>query len=170
MTIHPWFWAHVFATLAMVGLIWTIQLVHYPLMAEVRNGFVNYHDQHCARIAWLVGPLMGVEALTGLLLLYERPPGVGQVPVWVGFLLIGPDLGGHGVPVRTRTLAPDPGLRRPGNLTPRGHQLDPHPGLVREGGPGALDGLTWTGPGLEGMNSAPQVLERTSYAPSADGA
>lgn len=89
MTIHPWFWAHVFATLAMVGLIWTIQLVHYPLMAEVRNGFVNYHDQHCARIAWLVGPLMGVEALTGLLLLYERPPGVGQIPVWVGFLLIG---------------------------------------------------------------------------------
>ena len=56
------FWLHLASTLALVGLIWTIQLVHYPLMARVGADFVAYHSAHCARIAWLVAPLMGLEA------------------------------------------------------------------------------------------------------------
>lgn len=86
--MEPYFWAHVFATLALTGLIWTIQLVHYPLMAEVRTGFVNYHDRHCARIAWLVAPLMGVEAVTALLLCYAQPPRVGPAAAWIGLALV----------------------------------------------------------------------------------
>lgn len=86
--METYFWAHCFATLALTGLIWTIQVVHYPLLAEVRTGFVNYHDRHCARIAWVVAPLMGVEALTALPLLWERPPGVGPGAAWLGLGLV----------------------------------------------------------------------------------
>lgn len=80
--------AHAGATLAMTGLIWTIQLVHYPLMVEVRQGFARYHELHCARIAWLVAPLMGVEALTAVLLLLERPPWVSYAEAVVGLALV----------------------------------------------------------------------------------
>ncbi len=79
---------HLLATLALVGLIWIVQVVHYPLMAEVREGFVRYHELHCARIGWLVAPLMGLEALTAMLLLQARPAGVGTGWVWLGLGLV----------------------------------------------------------------------------------
>lgn len=82
------FWLHVGATLALVGLIWTIQLVHYPLMARVESNFVAYHSAHCARIAWLVAPLMGLEALTSLLLLTDRPAEVSPTWAWAGIGLV----------------------------------------------------------------------------------
>ena len=82
------FWLHLASTLALVGLIWTIQLVHYPLMARVGADFVAYHSAHCARIAWLVAPLMGPEALTSVLLLAPRPAGVSATWAWVGIGLV----------------------------------------------------------------------------------
>ena len=82
------FWLHLASTLALVGLIWTIQLVHYPLMARVGADFVAYHSDHCARIAWLVAPLMGLEALTSILLLAQRPAGVSATWAWVGIGLV----------------------------------------------------------------------------------
>ncbi len=82
------FWLHLAATLALVGLIWTIQLVHYPLMARVGPDFVAYHSAHCSRIAWLVTPLMGLEALTSVLLLVQRPAGVSATWAWLGMGLV----------------------------------------------------------------------------------
>ena len=82
------FWLHLASTLALVGLIWTIQLVHYPLMARVGADFVAYHSAHCARIAWLVAPLMGLEALTSVMLLAQRPAGVSATWAWVGIGLV----------------------------------------------------------------------------------
>ena len=47
------------ATLAMVGLIWFVQIVHYPLMAQVgRDSFAHYEASHTARTTWVVAPLM----------------------------------------------------------------------------------------------------------------
>ena len=46
-------------TLPLVGLIWTIQLVHYPLFDGVgAEGFAAYERRHAAAITWLVAPLM----------------------------------------------------------------------------------------------------------------
>lgn len=76
------------ATWAMVGLIWLIQLVHYPLMAYVSQGFGAFHQAHAWRISWLVGPLMGLELATSLALLSVRPAGV---PAWssqLGLVLV----------------------------------------------------------------------------------
>jgi multisubunit Na+/H+ antiporter MnhB subunit len=44
---------------ALAGLIWTIQLVHYPLFARVdAAGWTAYEAEHQRRITWLAAPLM----------------------------------------------------------------------------------------------------------------
>ena len=61
--------AHAAATWALVGLIWTVQLVHYPLFAQVgAEAFRSYHARHIRQITWIVAPLMAVELLTAVLL------------------------------------------------------------------------------------------------------
>ena len=53
------------ATWALVGLIWTIQLVHYPLLAGIAaDRYPRWQRLHMARISLVVGPLMLVEALS----------------------------------------------------------------------------------------------------------
>lgn len=65
---------HAGATVAMAGLVWFVQLVHYPLFAHVgRDGFARYELEHTRRTTWLVAPLMLVEAATALALLAADP-------------------------------------------------------------------------------------------------
>ena len=48
----------------LTGLIWTVQLVHYPGLALVGKAeFARYHAAHTARMGALVGPLMVLELL-----------------------------------------------------------------------------------------------------------
>lgn len=52
-------------TLPLVGLIWLVQMVSYPLFARVGvTAFASYHTAHARRITFVVGPLM-VGELTG---------------------------------------------------------------------------------------------------------
>jgi hypothetical protein len=61
---------HAAATWALVGLIWAVQLVLYPLFAQVgADTFRAYHARHTRQIAWVVAPLMAIELLTAVLLL-----------------------------------------------------------------------------------------------------
>lgn len=61
---------HAAATWALVGLIWTVQVVHYPLFAQVgAETFRSYHARHTRQITWIVAPLMAVELLTAAILL-----------------------------------------------------------------------------------------------------
>jgi hypothetical protein len=61
--------SHAAATWALVGLIWTVQLVHYPLFAQVGDDtFRSYHARHTRRITWIAAPLMAVELITAVLL------------------------------------------------------------------------------------------------------
>jgi hypothetical protein len=80
---------HCFVTAALTGLIWTIQIVHYPLFAEVgRDGFVAYEQSHSFRISTLVGPLMGVELICALLIVWKRPPGVSPLIAWAALIVL----------------------------------------------------------------------------------
>jgi hypothetical protein len=68
---------HAAVTWALLGLIWTIQAVHYPLFEDVgRQEFPACHQRHMARITWVVGPLMLAEVGSAGLLVYlgERSP------------------------------------------------------------------------------------------------
>jgi hypothetical protein len=59
------------STLMLTGLIWTIQIVHYPLLARVgEDVFVDYEREHCARITWVVAPLMFLELTSNIALAY----------------------------------------------------------------------------------------------------
>jgi hypothetical protein len=79
------------STLMMTGLIWLIQLVHYPLLAYVGKGgtFTAYTLQHTERITYLVGPLMLAEAGCGVLWLYvNQLLGLPAWHMWVGLALL----------------------------------------------------------------------------------
>jgi hypothetical protein len=71
---------HVATTMFMVGLIWLIQIVHYPLFAHVGdNTFLAYHKRHTQWITTIVAPLMLLELATGLLLWLMAP----LQPFWI---------------------------------------------------------------------------------------
>jgi hypothetical protein len=61
---------HAAATWALAGLMWTVQLVLYPLFAQVdAASFQAYHARHLLRITLTIGPLLAVEFLTLAVLL-----------------------------------------------------------------------------------------------------
>jgi hypothetical protein len=81
--------AHAAATLAMTGLIWFVQIVHYPLMAIVgTDRGVAYQRAHRRRTGRVVGPLMLVEAATALTLALARPETVSALLAWTGLALL----------------------------------------------------------------------------------
>lgn len=81
---------HAAATWFMVGLIWLVQVVHYPLFAGVgEEGFAAYAADHSRRITRVVGPVMLLELGTGVLLLARRPADVGWGWPLAGLALLG---------------------------------------------------------------------------------
>jgi uncharacterized membrane protein len=82
------------ATWAMVGLIWMVQVVHYPMLAIYSaTSPATAAVDHQRRISWVVGPLMAVEGLTALWLLVDRPTTMGPASAWLAASLLGMALG-----------------------------------------------------------------------------
>lgn len=77
------------STLALVGVIWVVQLVHYPTFSYVENdSFASFSTFHQNRITYIVLPLMIAEAATSIALLFVRPD---VVPLWtvsIGAMLV----------------------------------------------------------------------------------
>ncbi len=83
------FLTHLTATLFMVGVIWFVQIVHYPLFDRVGPSvFTAYSDAHSRLTTYVVGPPMLLELSTGVLLLVFRPANVPAAMLWVGLALI----------------------------------------------------------------------------------
>lgn len=77
------------ATWAMVGLIWLIQIVHYPLFAKVGDEqFQRYSEEHQRLITYVVLPLMFAELITACMLWNFRPAGVSAWMIVAGILLV----------------------------------------------------------------------------------
>lgn len=84
------FLAHLGATLLMVGVIWIVQIVHYPLFAGVgAECWSAYEAAHQSRITFIVGPLMVIELVTAVWLVLDRPPALPLEAVVAGALLVG---------------------------------------------------------------------------------
>ena len=82
--------AHASATWFMVGLIWFVQIVHYPLMGAVpANSFSAYARTHQRRTTWVVGPVMFFETSFALLLVW-LPNGefMDMTLRWTGLALL----------------------------------------------------------------------------------
>ncbi len=77
--------AHGAATWAMTGVIWFVQVVHYPLMGAVgASGFAAYHAAHARLTTMVVGPLMLAEVACAGWIAMERPSPAS----WVGVGLL----------------------------------------------------------------------------------
>ncbi len=64
------FVVQVVATLALTGLVWFVQVVHYPLLARVGpSSFAAYEQEHVRRTTWLAVPLMVTEGIVVAMLL-----------------------------------------------------------------------------------------------------
>lgn len=75
------------STLPLIGLIWTIQLVHYPLFKLVGDETQKaYQKAHMNRITWIVGPLMLAELTAAALLWVGDPTGLWEI---AGLVLVG---------------------------------------------------------------------------------
>ncbi len=77
------------ATLFLTGLIWCIQIVHYPLFDSVGDlGYTRYHKRHMRRITPIVFPPMLAELLTSASMFWFAPPHVPQWSIALGFSLV----------------------------------------------------------------------------------
>ena len=78
------------ATWGMIGVIWMVQLVHYPLLARLSaHEPIDAAVDHQRRISWVVGPLMAVEGVTALILLVDRPPTMSLFSAVLAAALLG---------------------------------------------------------------------------------
>ncbi|MEZ4370030.1 MAG: hypothetical protein R3B07_04365 [Polyangiaceae bacterium] len=81
---------HVVSTCCLLGLIWFVQLVHYPLLGRVGSpSFAEYEVEHVTRTGWIAAPLMLLELGSLLGLLWLRPPGVPATWLWLNLALLG---------------------------------------------------------------------------------
>ena len=61
---------HLIATSVMVGVIWIIQLVHYPSFHFIeRNQYTSFQRFHMSRISYVVIPAMVTELFTLILII-----------------------------------------------------------------------------------------------------
>jgi len=60
--------------LFMTGLIWFVQVVHYPLFLSARSdAWPDYHRVHSSRTTWIVLPVMLIELMAAVLLVVRLP-------------------------------------------------------------------------------------------------
>lgn len=68
------YFAHFGACVALAGVIWLVQLVHYPAFRFIHpEHFGVFHRFHSVQITYLVAPLMAIELITAIALLVMAP-------------------------------------------------------------------------------------------------
>ena len=72
----------------MAGLIWFVQIGHYPLFHKVsEDTSAEYANEHQTRTAWVVGLPMLIEGITTLWLFFD-PVGTRVLPLIGGLILV----------------------------------------------------------------------------------
>ena len=83
------FLAHAGATLYLVGVIWIVQILVYPAMANVGAGdYSAYHNLHTSRISPVVAPAMIIELLTAIYFVFAVWETVDRRYFWFGLALV----------------------------------------------------------------------------------
>lgn len=81
---------HLVATAATFGLLWFVQIVHYPMFDRVgESAFLKYEADHCRLTAYAIALPMGLELLSAGLLILFRPDSITLVELWIGHALLG---------------------------------------------------------------------------------
>ncbi len=85
----------------MVGLIWFVQVVHYPLFEGVgERGFARYSQEHARLTTYVVLPLMVTELVCAVQLATQGLPGSSLglglvIAIWLSTFLVQTPLHGR---------------------------------------------------------------------------
>ena len=94
------------ASCFMAGLIWTMQILNYPLLALVGPADVPVYEQaHNRRFVWLVGPGVAVALASTAIMLAWRPHGVPLAVPLIALALLAVIIAStarHGAPSHAR--------------------------------------------------------------------
>lgn len=83
------FLAALVSTGFMTGVIWFVQVVHYPLFAKVApSDFSAYESRNTFITTFIVLPPMAVEAIATVALLVLKPSWIPAWTLWVGAALL----------------------------------------------------------------------------------
>lgn len=75
---------HLIASIFMTGVIWMVQIVHYPLFDQVSDSdFPRFEMSHSFRIGFVVMPPMLIELITAGLLLGKLGSQIGVSRYWL---------------------------------------------------------------------------------------
>jgi len=80
----------------LVGLIWIVQVVHYPsFLYFEKSDFLKFHHFHTKSITWIVIPTMTVELILGAYLLWQSSfemsyliPFIFLIGIWASTALL----------------------------------------------------------------------------------
>lgn len=62
---------HLVSTSIMVGVIWIIQLVHYPTFLFIdKQKYMKFQEFHMSRVSYIVMPTMIAELFSGIYILF----------------------------------------------------------------------------------------------------
>lgn len=89
MTWHWLVTLHALPTWFLCGLIWFVQIVHYPLFQAVgQAAFQDYERRHCQRVSFVVLPTMLAELVLTVWVWFAAP---AEWAAWssLGLLLLG---------------------------------------------------------------------------------
>lgn len=81
------------ASWVMVGVIWFVQIVHYPLLAQLRDAVSRTSAEHRWRTTVVVAAPMAVQGLATLVLLMAPPDQVWPLWPWAAAVLLAVALG-----------------------------------------------------------------------------
>lgn len=80
---------HLIATVFMTGVIWIVQILHYPLFNMVgRENFAAYEAAHTNLITLVVMPAMLVELILTAMIFFAPPASVPSSLNWLNAVLL----------------------------------------------------------------------------------
>jgi uncharacterized membrane protein len=81
---------HLFATVFMTGVIWIVQILHYPLFNMVgRENFSAYEAAHTNLITLVVMPAMLLELIFTAIIFFAPPASIPSSLNWLNSVLLG---------------------------------------------------------------------------------
>jgi uncharacterized membrane protein len=81
---------HLIATVFMTGVIWIIQILHYPLFNMIgRENFVAYEAAHTNLITVVVMPAMLLELILTAMIFFAPPASIPSSLNWLNAVLLG---------------------------------------------------------------------------------
>jgi hypothetical protein len=85
LDLKIWWLIQIFSCFCLTGLIWVIQVVHYPSFVYVeRSRFIEFERFHERRMTWIVGALMPAELISAGVLAWVDQ----SLLLWIGFALL----------------------------------------------------------------------------------